>query len=223
MPNTLQLNLYCIIYFHSLHRGLLLISNAVSHNLCRGAVSAYYLLLVGLLLHWSGIVGLQKSTSVFKKSWLCFECQKSSSNLTLFCKIQLMLSFTRKKEIRKMRRKMADGHSFAFLCDDVDELEHSVQQKLPMVSVVMPLKGFGEHNLQNWRTQVQSVCNIFIHIHAYIINYFAIDTHKKIQITSLYGGPLEFLFVVESKDDPAYRAVSRLIVEYKVSESPGSS
>uniref|UniRef100_A0A453G348 ceramide glucosyltransferase n=1 Tax=Aegilops tauschii subsp. strangulata TaxID=200361 RepID=A0A453G348_AEGTS len=110
------------------------------------------------------------------------------------CCICLLLAFgwavaslVRKKEIRKMRRKMASGHSFAFLCDDVDELEHSVQQKLPMVSVVMPLKGFGEHNLQNWRTQ----------------------------ITSLYGGPLEFLFVVESKDDPAYRAVSRLIVEYK--------
>ncbi|KAI4966988.1 hypothetical protein ZWY2020_034466 [Hordeum vulgare] len=111
------------------------------------------------------------------------------------CCICLLLAFgwavaslVRKKEIRKMRRKMASGHSFAFLCDDVDELEHSVQQKLPMVSVVMPLKGFGEHNLQNWRTQ----------------------------ITSLYGGPLEFLFVVESKDDPAYRAVSRLIVEYKI-------
>jgi hypothetical protein len=86
-----------------------------------------------------------------------------------------------------MRRKMANGHSFAFLCDDVDELEYSVQERLPRVSVIMPLKGLGEHNLQNWKTQ----------------------------ITSLYGGPLEFLFVVESQDDPAYRAVSRLIVEYK--------
>jgi len=27
---------------------------------------------------------------------------------------------------------------------------------------------------------------------------------------------LEFLFIVESKDDPAYHAVSRLIAEYKV-------
>jgi hypothetical protein len=43
---------------------------------------------------------------------------------------------------------------------------------------------------------------------------------KKIQITSLYGGPLEFLFVVESKDDPAYHAVSRLITEYKVGGLP---
>ncbi|KAG8054295.1 hypothetical protein GUJ93_ZPchr0001g29329 [Zizania palustris] len=38
---------------------------------------------------------------------------------------------------------------------------------------------------------------------------------KQLQITSLYGGSLEFLFVVESKDDPAYHAVSRLIAEYK--------
>lgn len=45
-------------------------------------------------------------------------------------------------------------------------------------------------------------------------------TKKIIQITSLYGGPLEFLFVVESKDDPAYHAVSRLIAEYKVSRKP---
>uniref|UniRef100_A0A804N3U8 Uncharacterized protein n=1 Tax=Zea mays TaxID=4577 RepID=A0A804N3U8_MAIZE len=60
-------------------------------------------------------------------------------------------------------------------------------ENLPRVSVVMPLKGFGEHNLQNWRTQ----------------------------ITSLYGGPLEFLFIVESKYDPAYHVVSRLITEYK--------
>ncbi|XP_015688328.1 uncharacterized protein LOC102715626 isoform X2 [Oryza brachyantha] len=96
-------------------------------------------------------------------------------------------AFVRKKEIRRMRRRIVDGNSFAFLCDDIGELEHSVQEKLPRVSVIMPLKGFGEHNLQNWRTQ----------------------------ITSLYGGPLEFLFVVESKDDPAYHAVSRLIAEYK--------
>ncbi|EEC71990.1 hypothetical protein OsI_04841 [Oryza sativa Indica Group] len=96
-------------------------------------------------------------------------------------------ALVRKKEIRRMRCRIVDGNSFAFLCDDVNELEHSVQEKLPRVSVIMPLKGFGEHNLQNWRTQ----------------------------ITSLYGGPLEFLFVVESKDDPAYHAVSRLIAEYK--------
>lgn len=58
-----------------------------------------------------------------------------------------------------MRCRIVDGNSFAFLCDDVNELEHSVQEKLPRVSVIMPLKGFGEHNLQNWRTQVRTDCN----------------------------------------------------------------
>jgi hypothetical protein len=75
----------------------------------------------------------------------------------------------------------------AFLYQDINELEHSRQVKLPRVSVVMPLKGFGEHNLHNWRSQ----------------------------ITSLYGGPLEFLFVVESTEDPAYHAVSRLLSMYQ--------
>ncbi|KAG5382564.1 hypothetical protein IGI04_034034 [Brassica rapa subsp. trilocularis] len=62
------------------------------------------------------------------------------------------------------------------------------QVQLPRVSVVMPLKGFGEHNLHNWRSQ----------------------------ITSLYGGPLEFLFVLESTQDPAYHAVSRLLSTYQI-------
>lgn len=39
---------------------------------------------------------------------------------------------------------------------------------------------------------------------------------SKFQITSLYGGPLEFIFVVESTEDPAYRAVSLLITQFKV-------
>lgn len=37
-----------------------------------------------------------------------------------------------------------------------------------------------------------------------------------LQITSLYGGPMEFLFVVESTEDPAYHAVKRLLNDYKV-------
>lgn len=86
-----------------------------------------------------------------------------------------------------MKDSMKCGNNFAFLCHDIMELEHSNQVNLPRVSVVMPLKGFGEHNLHNWRSQ----------------------------ITSLYGGPLEFLFVVESTEDPAYRAVSMLISELK--------
>ncbi|XXG64337.1 hypothetical protein AAC387_Pa05g2319 [Persea americana] len=93
----------------------------------------------------------------------------------------------RSRVIRRMKENIERGNSFAFICQDISDLEHSAQMKLPRVSVVMPLKGFGEHNLQNWRSQ----------------------------ITCLYGGPLEFLFVVESTEDPAYHAVSLLISEFK--------
>ncbi|KAJ1703683.1 hypothetical protein LUZ63_003462 [Rhynchospora breviuscula] len=93
----------------------------------------------------------------------------------------------RNKATRRMKKSIDNGNSFVFLCDDINDLEHSAQLKLPGVSVVMPLKGFGEHNMQNWRSQ----------------------------ITSLYGGPLEFLFVVESTEDPAYHAISKLISDFQ--------
>ncbi|KAF5458966.1 hypothetical protein F2P56_022958, partial [Juglans regia] len=96
-------------------------------------------------------------------------------------------AYVRNREINQMKDSVRHGNSFAFLYHDVNELEHSKQVNLPGVSVVMPLKGFGEHNLHNWRSQ----------------------------ITSLYGGPVEFLFVVESIDDPAYHAVSLLISDFK--------
>jgi cellulose synthase/poly-beta-1,6-N-acetylglucosamine synthase-like glycosyltransferase len=96
-------------------------------------------------------------------------------------------AFVRNKVIRQMKQRKEDGHSFAFLCDNINDLEHSAQSNLPMVSVVMPLKGFGEHNLRNWRSQ----------------------------ITSLYGGPLEFIFVVESTEDPAYHAIRKLISNFQ--------
>ncbi|CAJ1937054.1 unnamed protein product [Sphenostylis stenocarpa] len=96
-------------------------------------------------------------------------------------------AYVRNREIKQMKGCMKNGNSFSFLSHDINELEHSYQVNLPRVTVIMPLKGFGEHNLHNWRSQ----------------------------ITSLYGGPIEFLFVVESTEDPAYHAVSRLIAEFE--------
>ncbi|KAH9613256.1 hypothetical protein KSS87_008443 [Heliosperma pusillum] len=110
------------------------------------------------------------------------------------CLICLLLAFgwacaayVRNREIKEMKNEMKCGNSLAFLYHDINELEHSKQVNLPRVSVVMPLKGFGEHNLHNWRSQ----------------------------ITSLYGGPVEFLFVLESTEDPAYHAVSMLLKEFQ--------
>ncbi|CAA6669556.1 unnamed protein product [Spirodela intermedia] len=93
----------------------------------------------------------------------------------------------RNKVIKRMKQAIEGGNHFAFICEDINDLEHSAQSKLPGLSVIMPVKGFGEHNFQNWRSQ----------------------------ITSLYGGPLEFLFVVESVDDPAYHGVTLLISEFQ--------
>ncbi|XP_028054084.1 uncharacterized protein LOC114258320 isoform X2 [Camellia sinensis] len=96
-------------------------------------------------------------------------------------------AYVRSREIRRMKDSLRGGNSFAFISHDINALEHSNQVNLPRVTVVMPLKGFGEHNLHNWRSQ----------------------------ITSLYGGPLEFIFVVESTEDPAYHAVNRLLADYR--------
>lgn len=122
-----------------------------------------------------------------------------STPLALFVQIQgciicLVLAFgwacaayVRNREIKRIKGRVRAGNSFAFICNDISELEHSNQVNLPRVTIIMPLKGFGEHNLHNWRSQV----------------------------TSLYGGPLEFLFVVESTEDPAYNAVLRLLSDYR--------
>ncbi|KHN40383.1 hypothetical protein glysoja_000881 [Glycine soja] len=108
------------------------------------------------------------------------------------CIINLILAFgwacaafVRNREINRIKKSMRNGNNFAFLCHDISELEHSNQADLPSVTVIMPLKGFGEHNLHNWKTQ----------------------------LTSLYGGPQEYLLVVESTEDPAYHAVAKLITE----------
>ncbi|URE32384.1 Glycosyl transferase family 2 [Musa troglodytarum] len=71
-------------------------------------------------------------------------------------------AYVRNKVTRRMKLNIVNGNSFAFICEDVNDLEHSAQ------------------------------------------------------ITSLYGGPLEFLFIVESTDDPAYHAVSLLISDFQV-------
>ena len=64
------------------------------------------------------------------------------------------LFYRRNREVKRIKNSVKAGNSFAFLYQDMDELEHSRQAKLPRVSVIMPLKGFGEHNLHNWRSQV---------------------------------------------------------------------
>lgn len=68
--------------------------------------------------------------------------------------LQLFPPPHRNREIKQMKDCMKNGNSFSFLSHDINELEHSYQLNLPRVTVIMPLKGFGEHNLHNWRSQV---------------------------------------------------------------------
>ncbi|XP_059432562.1 uncharacterized protein LOC132165887 isoform X2 [Corylus avellana] len=85
------------------------------------------------------------------------------------CLICLILAFgwacaayVRNRQIKQMKDSMRHGNSFSFLCCDVNELEHSNQVNLPRVSVVMPLKGFGEHNLHNWRSQDEVEAKVLV-------------------------------------------------------------
>eukprot|EP00850_Spirogloea_muscicola_P018846 SM000177S03179 [mRNA] locus=s177:35680:39904:- [translate_table: standard] len=89
---------------------------------------------------------------------------------------------TRLKELRRILHAEADN-PFAFLISRPEELLHSSQLRLPKVTIIMPVKGVNEHSVDNWRSQIASV----------------------------YGGELQFLFVVESEDDVAHGAVLQLM------------
>eukprot|EP00250_Pteridium_aquilinum_P006173 c16146_g1_i1 orf=125-1678(+) len=97
----------------------------------------------------------------------------------------VLAAAVRNKELRRIKEGEQSDNSFSFLYPDINDLEHSVQERLPRVSVVMPVKGVSEHSIRNWKSQV----------------------------ISLYGGCLEFFFVVESKDDQAYGVVSDLLLD----------
>lgn len=87
---------------------------------------------------------------------LAFCLKKFLSNL------QTNFFALRNREIKQIKESMKGGNSLAFLYQDINDLEHSNQVKLPRVSVVMPLKGFGEHNLHNWRSQVRFLWGVLL-------------------------------------------------------------
>ena len=81
---------------------------------------------------------------------------------------------------------VSDHSRLAYISPDILKFRHSFQITLPKCAVVLPVKGVRDDSYANWRSQV----------------------------TSMYGGPLAFLFVVESDDDPAYPHIERLIREH---------
>ena len=80
---------------------------------------------------------------------------------------------------------LTDENPLAFISPDIAKFRHSFQIKLPRCGVVMPVKGVHDQSYENWRAQ----------------------------ITSLYGGPLEFFFCIETEEDPAHPHILRLIGE----------
>ena len=80
---------------------------------------------------------------------------------------------------------LSESNPLAFIAPDIDKFRHSFQIKLAKCGIVMPVKGVHDQSYSNWRTQV----------------------------TSMYGGPLEFFFCVESEDDPAHPHIQRLVRE----------
>lgn len=83
-------------------------------------------------------------------------------------------------------KSLEDTNPLAFISPDIRKFRHSFQITLPKCAVVMPVKGVREDSYANWRSQV----------------------------TSMYGGPLSFVFVVEDGDDPAVPHIERLIREH---------
>jgi hypothetical protein len=68
--------------------------------------------------------------------------------------LTLLAKLFRARELKRIKDGEKAGNSLAFLYPNINDLEYSAQKKLPRVSVVMPLKGFSEHNYNNWKSQV---------------------------------------------------------------------
>lgn len=99
-------------------------------------------------------VGLCCLCQVFIESERCLASECLVWQLFNLKGVMFFHSFCRNREIKRIKGRVRAGNSFAFICNDISELEHSNQVNLPRVTVIMPLKGFGEHNLHNWRSQV---------------------------------------------------------------------
>ena len=79
-------------------------------------------------------------------------------------------------------KALSAENPLAFITPDIEKFRHSFQIRLPRCGVVMPVKGVHEQSYENWRAQ----------------------------ITSMYGGALDFYFCIESEDDPAHPEILSL-------------
>ena len=96
--------------------------------------------------------------------------------------VSTVLSVLPRELFSRDLKNLTEENPLAFISPDISKFRHSFQMRLPKCGVVMPVKGVHNQSYANWRAQV----------------------------TSLYGGPLEFYFCIESKDDPAHPHILRL-------------
>ena len=107
--------------------------------------------------------------------------------LTVMMTIGLFLMILSRERFTQGVKSLEDTNPLAYISPDILKFRHSFQITLPKCAVVMPVKGVHDESYNNWRTQV----------------------------TSMYGGPLQFFFVVESEEDPAFPHIKRLLDEHK--------
>ena len=99
--------------------------------------------------------------------------------------IALLTTILPRERLAHDVQALSEDNPLAFISPDIAKFRHSFQIKLPRCAVVMPIKGVHDQSYDNWRSQ----------------------------ITSMYGGPLDFYFCIESADDPAHPHILRLIKE----------
>lgn len=109
--------------------------------------------------------------------------------LALLGTLWLLSGYVRLRELRRRRQRrgalarLSAGAGGRWGKAD----EQEAAERLPAVTVVLPVRGCRSHSLDNWRSML------------------ALE----------YGGPLEYTFVLEDKADPAHGVVSLLAREAK--------
>ena len=94
----------------------------------------------------------------------------------------LFFTLTRARYVARLKGEQRRARASASASPSA-ERDGPARGTLPGVTVVMPCKGVHAQSYSNWQSHV----------------------------TAEYGGPLEFIFAVESEDDAAYALISQLI------------
>ena len=109
-----------------------------------------------------------------------------AGGFTVMMTIGLFTMILSRESFTQGVKSLEETNPLAYISPDILKFRHSFQITLPKCAVVLPVKGVRDDSYANWQSQV----------------------------TSMYGGPLTYIFVVEAEDDPAYPHIERLIREH---------